>query len=800
MWDNYLKTGFRSLLRYKMFSIINIVGFAAGLATVLIIFLYLRHEKSFDQHLSKKDRLFRIVVRYSSLSEVGYTTPPYPLVKTLRNELPGNHQVVSVFRDLPRPVQVNGKTCMQEQIVFTDSVFCSLFDVKLTHGNPEDLNKPHSVFLTEQLADKYFGNQDARGREITLARNLQLTVRGIFKEPPHNTHLPFQFIVSENSLTKEYVSQPFDTWEYPLAFSRAYILLENKENRHELAKKINSFNRFKRKGWQQETILEPVDEIHLNDYFSLLPHSYTTNRNTIWIFLSVSLLVLSIAVINFINLSLVQAIGRIREIGMRRTLGADIKNVFSQFLAETAIIAVLATILAIILVEVFLPYINRILDLSMHLTLYADWVNILFLLGIMVILSLLAGFFPSFFVLKHRPIESLRKNYHAPARNTSIAAFRKLVFAQFMITQMLLVSILVMQQQVKYLRSKDLGFSTDNVLILKVPRNDTTGRKAFRTDAMRHPNVSQVSLAFALPNQPFSNDVSMFTTPGDEVQHAAYLKVVDNHFYDVFSIKMKAGQWFQDHSIYPDNQHIIVNETLTRKLGYAVPDSAVGKLIAIDTRVLEFNNKYFKIAGVTNDFNVYSLHDELFPVIFIRGPNKRDQMSIKLEGPPDKPTLQFLRKSYKKHIPGHPFVHKMYEDEIRKQYWKEEQAYFLLGGFGLIAIILASMGLFGLVSFMMIRKTREIGIRKANGASVHQVVRMFVFRYLGIILFAGIFAGPVAYYLMDRWLSDYAYRVDLTLEYFFVGLLIMLGSGLLSVVFQTVKTAGRNPADTLRDE
>ncbi len=801
MWYNYLKTGFRSLLRYKMFSIINIVGFSVGLATVLIIFLYIRHKQSFDQHLSKKDRLFRILVRYSSLGEVRYVTPPYPLVKTLRNELPANHQVVSVFRDLPRPVQVNGKTYMQEQVVFTDSVFCLLFDVKLTHGSAEDLNKPHSAFLTKRLAEKYFGSKNPIGKEIILARNIKLTVRGIFKEPPPNTHLPFQMLVSENALTVEYVSMPYDTWTYSLSFARSYILLEDKENKHQAIKKIEDINRFDTNEWRQEIILEPVDEIHLNEYLSsLLPDSYTINRNTIWIFLSVSVLVLFIAMVNFINLSVVQVMGRIRETGMRKAVGANNNNLFVQFITETSFIFLLSLLVAIILVEIFLPVLQRTLAPGMHLNLNADWENILFLVAVYAFLSFLAGFFPSYFVLKYRPIESLRKNYHAPAQKRSFSGFRKLVFSQFMITQILLVGFLVIRQQVTYLHSKDLGFQAENVLIVKVPRGDTTGRKAFRNEIMEHPKVSQFSLAFDLPNQPFSSDVSEFTIPGNGAEHPAYLKVVDKYFFDVFSIHLKTGRWFENPPKDPHNQHILVNETLTRKIGFEDPDSALGQTIALEVNRLGMNKTHFDIIGVTNDFNVFSLHDELFPVIFIRGPNKRDQISIKLKAPPDSQTLQDIGKAYTKHIQGHPFIYEIYEDEIKKQYQKEEQAYRLLMMFAVIAIIMASMGLFGLVSFMMIQKTREIAIRKANGASVQQLVRMYVSRYLGIILLAGIFAGPVAYYLMDRWLSDYAYRVDLTLEYFFVGLLIMLGFGLLSVVFQTVKTAGRNPADTLRDE
>ena len=380
--------------------------------------------------------------------------------------------------------------------------------------------------------------------------------------------------------------------------------------------------------------------------------------------------------------------------------------------------------------------------------------------------------------------------------------YKLLVTTEFFITQVLLIVVIVIQSQIDYLHKKDLGFDTENIVRIILPRTDTAGKEALKTDLLKHPNISHVSLCFDLPTDQFLGWGCGFTLSEDQQTYRSSVKFADFDYLKTFNIPLMAGRWF-----YPSlkqqkiSNQILVNEQFVKMVGFSHPDSIIGKWIKLITPYQPtHHNKKMKIIGVTENFHISSLRDQLAPVILYYYPTNFFQASVKMKAPLYKETLDYMKDCYEKHISEQAFSYRIYEEDMKALYAKEERNYNLIQLFSIIAVILAIMGLYGLVSFVMSQKTREIGIRKANGATSAGITSMYIVRYLRIIVLASILAWPVAYYLMIRWLRDYAFHIELTLNYFIAGLLIIVLIALFTILFKTTKTANTNPARTLRDE
>jgi len=801
MLRNYLQTGLRILLRNKAISIINIVGFAVGLATVLVIFLYIRHETSFDKHLSNKDRLYRIIRKYPTASATSnYTSFPVPFSQALQDELDSSHQVVKVFFSTPRPVQANQNSYFEDGIILVEPVFLHAFDVQMVEGHPDKLDQPNTVFLSKTQAGKYFGDQNPMGKEIVVGGILHLSVVGIFKDPPKNTHIPYKLLVSFKSLNPEFVGIDYDTWDLILSQSKCYLLLGENESKTKLENTIKEIYEKYRPAENYQRLIEllPITDIHLDTRFEIqsCDYTYTTSKQILWIYSSVAILVLGIVLINFINISIVQALTRTKEIAMRKVVGASRKKLIGQLFMETTLVVLAGEIFAIILVETFLPLINHQLGPMIRLNLYGSWETIAFLLFMLILVCLLAGILPSIYLSKFRPIEVMRKNFQIRKHKKSVPGYKLLVITEFLITQVLLIIVIVIQAQVSYMQKKDLGFESENIVWLLLPRADTTGKMAFKNELLQHQNISSVSLTFGLPTDPSSAWFWGFSLQENPEKYASRVKFTDLDYLQTFNIQLVAGRWF--HPSIQNQQicdQVVVNEQFVKKFGFSHADSVIGKWI----RLTKYKT-LVQIIGVTKDFHHESLRENLTSLMLYYYPSAFHKASVRLEKPYYRETLEYMKECYAKHMPGQAFIYRIYEEDMKQIYAEEKRNYNLLNIFAIIAVILSIMGLYGLVSFMMVQKTREIGIRKANGATSGGITRMYIFRYLKIIFLASILAWPVAYYFMSRWLRGYAYHIELTIGYFIAGLLIIILIALLTILLKTMKTANTNPAETLRDE
>jgi ABC-type antimicrobial peptide transport system permease subunit len=761
-----------------------------------MIFLFIKHETSFDKHLSKRDRLYRIIKKEVSNKGVEYDKSlSYPLGQALKHEVFPSEKVVNICFDQSRHVNINNTdNYMEDGIVFTDSVFCKFFDVHFLHGDASTLDEPNTVILTSELAEKYFDKNNPVGEKLVLAKNMQLTIRGVIENPPANTHLRYKMLVSGKSLHEDYLGINYDNWGTNLSNFSTYLLINKNEDPATIANQIGEVyakHRDEEIANQVEFFVQPVNEIHLDTRFHSFAGSYTTSKKFIWIFSSVGLVILIIALINFINLSVVQAIKRTREVGLRKVVGASRKKLMYQFLLETIVIVIIAEILALIIVEMTLPALNNQLGELVNVRLYGELGTVIFLVGILVFVSVAAGIFPSLYMSRHKPIEALRSKVNI-TKNKSLPAYKTLVILQFFITQILLISILVINQQVNFIKNKDLGFDKKNLVLVDLPRNDSLRIETFKNELKQYHNIANVSLSIGSPTSG-SNITASYDVPDDEEKYYANIKVADTDYLNTYGIQMKTGKWFSPEIETRNADQVVVNETLTKKLGYSSPDSIIGT-------VIDLFDQQKTIIGVTEDFHVKSLREELFPVIFYYLPDYFFVASVKLHSDNFESSLAFIKKTFQKSFPEYTYSYRIYEDYLNTRYSNELRTFNLLKLFSLIAIILASMGLFGLVSYMMVQKTKDIGIRKALGATSNGIIYLYVFRYIKIIFFASLFAWPVAYYLMREWLKDYAYHINLNILFFLAGLMILLLIALISILFQTIKTANTNPSKSLRYE
>ncbi len=794
MLKNYLKTGIRNLKRYKFFTAINIVGFSVGLATCFIIFLFIDHETSFDHHLSKADNLYRIVVKETHPHGTRYhESVPYPLAEAISGELLNPGQVVTTYYDA-KQIKVNDQLFLEEGLVYTDSVFCQLFDVKFVQGQAAALEEPGNVVLTRQLAGKYFGMTDPMGKELIISRELNLTVKGIVEDPPENTHLPYRMLISAGSLDDGHIQFDYDKWGSNISRIASYVHLNKGEELKTIEEEINKIYRRHREdnlAQQNDFFLLPVKDIHTDGRFDDYPGSYVTSSKLIWVFIFIGVIVLAVALINFINLSIVQGIRRSKEVGLRKVAGATRSKLVLQFLGETFVIVSISVILAFILTEMLLPLINTYTGERIHLSLYGKPDIFVFIVILMAGVSLLGGAFPALFLSAYRPIEAIRKKM-LNQRKKTLPVQRVLVVVQFFIAQALVIFVIAIDQQVDYMTNKELGFNQNNLMVAPLPHSTPHKQATFRNQLREIPGVSKVSLAMGEPLS-ISNNVSNYQLHGEQEDHFANMKAVDPYYLDTYGIRLKYGRGFRPSPNGQTMSSVLVNEKMTRDIGCPHPRDALGQFIRL------FGEKR-QIIGVIENFHVYSLHRELFPLILHHNPDLFARAGIRLEEGAYREAAPKIQKVYRKTFPNSLYRQYLYKDLLKDQYKGEELFFGQLQIFTIIAIILASMGLIGLVSFMMVQRTQEVGIRKSLGALPGGIVYMYTRRFAGLVLISSVLAWPLAYLILQQWLQNYAYHIPLSIIYFAMGFLLILTVSLASILYNTLKVARINPARSLRDE
>lgn len=803
MFKNYLKIAFRNFTRHKTHTIINLSGLAVGMACCMAIMLYVKDELSFDRFNEKSDRIYRVLAEFNDRGEtnlVEVTSPP--IGPGLKTDIP---EIENFVRMGPRRhvlVHKGEQSFYEDELFYTDPSIFEIFSFPLLSGNVQTaLNDLSSVVINRDLAEKYFGSSNPIGQSLEIEINGKMktfTVSGILKDIPVISHIqPALMISFENEKV-----QRRENWQGFGFYT--YVLLREDAYKEIVDQKMAEFMRQRMPnprlpGMSKPSIqLQALTDIHLHSDFSNSDGSFG-NLAYVYLFSALAIFIILIACINFMNLSTARSLGRAKEVGVRKSAGAFRFQLIRQFLSESLLLATLALIIALGIVELILPLFNSLAGRAMEVHLLSDWS---WMSGL-VILTLLVGFFagsyPAFVLSRFNPIDVLKDRQ---VMGTGGAKLRQgLVVVQFLISATLIVGTVVVFSQLNYIRNKNLGFDREHVIVLNL-RNSTvlTQLQAFKSAITVQQDVLDAAFCNSLPGQSgwwVSVGRPDGAEPGHEKRFYAYY--VDEDYFKTLSSSMASGRAFSK-DFPTDKNKLVINESAAIEFGWGNADGAVGKQFISMAEGPE-NSKPQEIIGVVHDFHYRSLREKIDPAVFILGSEGFfESIAVRIRPNSTASALEFLQKTWKAFDPNRPFEYRFLEDGLRKQYEAEEKLSQIFGVFAGLAIFIACLGLYGLAAFTSEKRTKEIGIRKVLGATVSGIVRMLSAELVKLVLISNLIAWPVAYFSMKWWLESFAYRVELNWMMFAGAGVMTLAIAFLTISYHAIKAATSNPVNALKYE
>jgi len=798
MFKEYIRSGFRVLLKNKTSSIINIAGLSLGIASSLILFVVMKFELGYDTFHSNYNQIYRITTISQQAEGERYESGIYyPMARVLRNDNP-DIAPVSMFRfneSGTLSILRNGdkELYKQKDIAFAEQEFLSIFDFDFVQGNPEKmLQDPGSVIISQSIADKYFMG-DAMGKEVTLERKLTATITGVFKDFPENTDLPMKLIFRFDDLEKLDQFYSKDQWNVISSNVNCFFIKPEKVLAADLAGKITKTITKYKEIKDTQVYLQPLKDIHFDGRFETMTKRQFS-RELIAALAIIGIILILTACINFINLSTAQSIKRARETGIRKVLGSSKIQLALKYLLETGIITLVSILFSLGIAELSVNQFKDFIELEKDLSLFNQSYVYTYLAVIFFAVTLISGIYPAVIISRYSPSEALKKNIGSA--KSGFWSFRKgLVLVQFIISQLLIVSAIIVLNQIKYFSSRPLGFNEDQVITVPLPaNNDESGaREVFRNTSLTNPLIKDVSYAIGSPLSGNNFDSHFKLSKNEEEDHPTDLKTIDEHYLKMYDLKLLAGRNIQP----SDSQNrIMINRKLLDVLKLTDPREAVGKQIFL------WGN-YREIIGVVDDFHNRSFKVESGNVILVYFPRFFFEAGIKVnlpQGQSYQAMIDFLKEKWAEAFPGYYFDYEFLDDQIQKQYENETRLGGLVNIFTTIAIIISSLGLYGLIIFMTNRKTKEIGVRKTLGASVIQIIKLFITEFVILLIIAAVLAAPASYYIMDTWLSNFAYRINISIWIFGLAFLLSLLVSILTVGFRSYKAATGNPVNALRNE
>ena len=783
MLKNYLKIAFRNIKRNSTYTILNISGMAVGMACSILILLWVQDEWSFDRHFKNADNLYRVLEKYISIDGHLYqeATTPSPLAAALKEQYP---EIIRSSKYVDYPVSIQkGDDYIPERVAFADDDFIKMFDIEFVKGDLKGaLNGPNNLVLTEEMAKKYYGNEDPVGK-ILKTSGFTYTITGVIKSFPRNSHLHFDFLGL-------YKSSPMEKYQWSThGGCFTYIELRQGTNGKFVSGKIKDVikNNVKDQGYNPEIFLQNIKEIHLNSSgkyaFDVPGHGDITYVRILGI---VALFILIIACINFMNLATAQSSLRSKEIGMRKVTGSDKTRIIFQFLGESFLIVFVAHIIGMILVELFLPGFNNLT--AKHLSVnYLDFHLYIWLISIVLICSILAGAYPALFLSSLKPLNIIKGIIN---KNPGNAGFRRvMVILQFSLSVLLIICTLVVGSQLRYLQKKSLGLNAAQIGHFRF--SNGVRSETLKADLAKNPDILSTTIVF--PNF-FDKDgtASGFTWEGSQYSGEFYFSAIytDVDFAKSFQLEIKDGRFFSN-DFTGDTTAVVINERAAGILGFKDP---IGKVLTSgDTR--------YRIIGVIKNFHFKTLKIEIDPLVVMKLPPQiSGNCYIKMKTGNISATVDYIKKLFKSYNLNAPLEFKFLDDEYDMLYRTEQRISKILFYSSLLAIIISCIGLIGLSLFMTELRTKEIGIRKVNGARSVEIFFLLSKEYLILVMISILIACPVAWYAMNQWLHSYAYRTALNPWFFAeVGLTVLI-IALFTVGLQSYKAARKNPVDALRYE
>jgi predicted permease len=799
---NYLKTALRSLIRNKSFTFINVIGLTIGIASCILIYSLISSEQSYDNFHKDSDRIYRVVSEIKNNDGVRYTPGvPFPVAGALRIDFPDLEKVASILSaDGLISVEDNKKNEKkfkeENSIYYAEPEFFEIFNFPWIIGNKNTLNRPNSAVLSQAYAEKYFGDwKNAVGKNIKLDNKYIYKVEGIIKNVPANTDFPLQVVISYTSLKETDVHRNLDNWTSIQSNAYTFVKLPGGLSSAGFNEELKVFNAKHKPAeyLNQGLILQPLSTIHFDERFG--NYNYRVFSHELIIALSlIAVFLLLIACINFINLATAQAVNRSREVGVRKVLGGNRRQLSTQFLTETAVITFLAITLAYAIAEFVLPHLNNFLETSAGLSFFGDSNIIVFVFSIAVVVTFLSGFYPALVLSGFSPINVLKSKIISRS-GKGINLRRALVIFQFIIAQVLIVGTLIVISQMDYFRNASLGFNKDSVLLVPVPSDSLSTLKidALKNRLLHQPGITDVSFSTFTPadDSRWGSDFQFDNSP-ERSTFGAELKWADADYFKTYDIRLATGKFYSESDTV---REFVVNETFVKKLGIKNPEDILGK-------ELNFWDGFHvaPIIGVVKDFHQSSFHQAQRPVVLSTWKEVYQLLNIKLRTKQFQETITGINEIWSNTYPENLFEYQFLDEKIEGFYQKEQQLSVLYKIFAAIAIFISCLGLYGLVSFMAVQRTKEVGIRKVLGASASDIIYLFSKEFTILIGIAFVIAAPISYLIMQNWLEDFAFRIEISIWLFLLAIASSLIFAWITVGYHSIKAATANPVESLRYE
>ena len=804
MIRNYLVTAYRTLIRKKGTSLLNIAGLSLGITGSIVLFLLLQYHTGFDKFQSKYDRIYR-VVSYSkgNNGEFNYSAGiPTVLPAPFRLDFPEAEEVVftqyhsGALVLVPQHSGEDKKFSENRGVVFTESNYFKIFDATVLSGDVfKSLDEPNEAVISKELAEKYFGKVDAIG-EIVKFNGSEFKIGAVIADPPSQTDMPFTLLLSYETIRKQNEEKG---WNSIWSDEHCYFLLKEGEDISKLQARMEQFelkhnpeDNFLRTYYT----LEPLSGLHFDDRYGNYNYNTVGKAGLIAIAV-VGLFMIATACINFINIATAEAIKRSKEAGIRKTLGSSRRQLIQQFLGETSMVTFIALVISLGLAQLALSFLNPFLELELSISLLSDFGLVTFLVSIFIIVSLFSGLYPAFVISGYKPVVAIKNNI-SDRHSSGFFLRQGLVVTQFFISQLLVIMTIVIIMQMNYFRNKDLGFRKDAIITIPIPANEdpsqgegTSKMRSLGEDLLKLPGIEKYSLCFAPPS---SGNVmgTGFILEGesDDKRKDTQLKAADGNYLDLFEIKLIAGENIDD---LDTARSVLVNRKLTEIAGFNSPEEILGKRIMVNRRMLP-------VAGVVENFHTMSLGNEIEPTVLLNAIRRYQTLSLKINPQSFQAVLPDIQKRWETAYPEAIFEYEFVDQSIREFYQSEERYSTMLTIFSFLAIAIGCLGLFGLATFMANQKTKEIGVRKVLGASVESIVFSFSKEFLKLVLIGFCVAAPVGWYLSNQYLSQFAYKIEMSLMIFVVGLVITVMIALATVGYRSIRAAKANPVNSLRSE
>jgi len=807
MFRYFFKTAFRNINSHKGFSFINITGLSLGLTACILIGLFAWDENQYDKFLPGGDQVYRVYNHYTNNEGSEDRAPAPPMfATTLKQDFP---EVERTARVLMQPenktlFEAGNKKIYEQSGYYVDSTYFDVFPLPFQYGTPvKALDDPSSIVISENMANVFFGDTNPVGKQLLMDK-APFTIKGVFVKNP-KFHMQFDYLVP--LAAAQIPSERMQSWQWQQFYN--YVKLKKGTNVGLLQSKFQADVNQKSASFMKEMqssnkpMFQRLQKIHLysaNFKFDLAQRGNITYVRALTI---IAIFILLIACFNFINLATAKSLQRAKEVGVRKTIGADRKQLIFQFIGETVFLTFISILISIAAGILLLPWLNQFTGKNISFALFANPFVLLLFIILTLLVGILAGFYPALVLSSFKPLKVLKGavNNHSAGKTPWLR--HGLVVVQFTLSVLLIISAVVVFRQVNYLHNKDLGFAKDQIMFFPM-RGDNMFKndEAFKNELLQLPGVTSVSIGYGFPGDAVAGDEIIVSKNGQQVKQSATQLMVDYDYIKTLGLQIVAGRDFSK-SMSTDKDHAwIINETAVKQLGFGTPQNALGKKLSWHV----WNNKNpdslktGQVIGVVKDFNYKSLYDKVETTVLQIFPDAAWKVAVKMKAAGMGTTINQVKNIWNQFTPEYPIEYKFLDDNFEQMYQSEDKLKSLLWIFTGIAIFVGCLGLFGLAAYTAERRRKEVGIRKVLGASTKGIVLLLSKDFLKLVAISLLIASPVAWYFMNKWLQDFAYRINISWWIFLLAGMLTILLALITVSFQAIKAAIANPVKSLRTE